>query len=195
MATQTSLAVEDAAAPPALPDLVTVKDLQQKKVARTLGKGHRVIYGAACAGETMILIFRIQFLAAAARAARPDPPSLVLCFDRTLSSRIAALLRQRGVALPCRTRPQMRAFKAALRRAQIPLQGMNAQAFKHFDWQHKSVQQLTLQSANGLEFPGIFIAGLQAIPMRDEALDDAMRLLQVGMARTTQRPVLSAHGE
>ena len=183
MATQTSLAFEDAAAPPALPDLVTVKNLQQKKVTRTLGKGHRVIYGAACAGETMILIFRIQFLAAAARAARPDPPILVLCFDRTLSSRIAALLRQRGVALPCRTRPQ------------IPLQGMNAQAFKHFDWQHKSVQQLTLQSANGLEFPGIFIAGLQAMPMRDEALDDAMRLLQVGMTRATQRPMLSAYDE
>ena len=393
---QTTLAfdhrTDEESAAPTLPDLMQVMDLQQEQVARTLGEGHRVIHGAAGSGKTMILIFRAQFLAAAARA---DRPILVMCFNRTLASRIEALLRERGVdervqvrtfhswcqdmvrsyqlgepqglrgsdyfdalalvleravdsgrvpggqytallideahdfedawlrmaarmvtpdtqsllvlyddaqsiyqaqrrkfnfasvgidargrtsilklnyrntaevlalamhcaqsllqgdglvhgddemqlvqpdsagrrgplpvlirarhegeeaelvvarmqqahsegaawqdlALLCRTRPQMRAFEAALRRAQIPLQSMNAQAFKRFDWQHGSVKLLTLHSAKGLEFPWVFIAGLQALPMRDEALQDALRLLYVGMTRATRQLVLSAHGE
>ena len=394
--TQATLAFDDdtpsAELKPALPDLVAVMDLQQEQVARTLGEGHRVIHGAAGSGKTMILIFRAQFLAP---AARPDRPILVMCFNRTLASRIEALLRQRGVdervqvrtfhswcqdmvrsyqldepvgprgsdyfdalalvleravdsgrvpggqytallideahdfedawlrmaarlvspetqsllvlyddaqsiyqarrrkfnfasvgidargrtsilklnyrntaevlalamhcaqsllqgdglehgddemqlvqpasagrrgplpvlisarhereeaelivarmqeavasgvdwldmAVLCRTRPQMRAIEAALVRAQVPLQSMNAQAFKHFDWQRASVKLLTLHSAKGLEFPWVFIAGLQAMPMRDEPLDDALRLLYVAMTRATQQLVLSAHGE
>ena len=394
--TQSTFAFDDGTPPaeqsPALPDLVAVMDLQQEQVARTLGEGHRVIHGAAGSGKTMILIFRAQYLAAAARA---DKPILVMCFNRTLASRIEALLRQRGVdervqvrtfhswcqdmvrsyqldepagprgsdyfdalalvleraldsgrvpggqytallideahdfedawlrmaarmvtpetqsllvlyddaqsiyqarrrkfnfasvgidargrtsilklnyrntaevlalamhcaqsllqgdglehgddemqlvqpasagrrgplpvlisarhereeaellvarmqearangvdwldmAVLCRTRPQMRAIEAALRSARVPLQSMNAQAFKRFDWQHASVKLLTLHSAKGLEFPCVFIAGLQAMPMRDESLDDALRLLYVAMTRATQQLVLSAHGE
>ena len=79
---------------PALPDLMQVMDLQQEQIARTLGEGHRVIHGAAGSGKTMILIFRAQQLAA---AARPDQPILVLCFNRSLADRIDSLLRQRGV--------------------------------------------------------------------------------------------------
>ena len=79
---------------PALPDLLQVMDLQQEQIARTLGEGHRVIHGAAGSGKTMILIFRAQHLAV---AARPDQPVLVLCFNRTLADRIAAQLRQRGI--------------------------------------------------------------------------------------------------
>ncbi len=78
----------------ALPDLMQVMDLQQEQVARTLGEGHRVIHGAAGSGKTMILVFRAQQLAAAARA---DQPILVLCFNRALSQRIEGLLRARGV--------------------------------------------------------------------------------------------------
>lgn len=77
-----------------LPDLMQVMDLQQEQVARALGEGHRVIHGAAGSGKTMILIFRAQQLAAAARA---DQPILVLCYNRALADRIDALLRQRGV--------------------------------------------------------------------------------------------------
>jgi len=79
---------------PVLPDLMQVMDLQQEQIARTLGEGHRVIHGAAGSGKTMILIFRAQFLAA---AARPDQPVLVLCFNRALADRIDAQMRQRGV--------------------------------------------------------------------------------------------------
>ena len=90
-------------APPALPDLLQVMDLQQEQVARTLGEGHRVIHGAAGSGKTMILVFRAQHLLS---TARPERPILVMCFNRTLADRIDALLRKRG----CDERVQVRTF-------------------------------------------------------------------------------------
>ena len=393
LSTQVSLGFDDEETPaqPALPDLMQVMDLQQEQVARTLGEGHRVIHGAAGSGKTMILIFRAQFLAA---AARPERPILVMCFNRTLATRIEAQLRQRGVdervqvrtfhswcqdmvrsyqlsepqglrgdayfealaqvleraldsgrvpggqymallideahdfedawlrmaarmvapetqsllvlyddaqsiyqtrrrkfnfasvgidargrtsilklnyrntaevlalamqcaqsllqgdglahgddemqlvqpasagrrgplpvlilarheseeaellaerllqaraegaawqdmAVLCRTRAQMRAIEAALRRHQVPLQSMAAQTFRRFDWQAADVKLLTLHSAKGLEFPWVFVAGLQAMPLQGEPLDEALRLLYVAMTRATQQLVLSAHG-
>ncbi|MDH5539973.1 MAG: NERD domain-containing protein/DEAD/DEAH box helicase, partial [Rhizobacter sp.] len=95
----------DMQAAPMLPDLMQVMDLQQEQIARTLGEGHRVIHGAAGSGKTMILIFRAQYLAA---AARPEQPILVLCFNRALADRIDATLRQRGVD----ERVQVRTFHA-----------------------------------------------------------------------------------
>jgi superfamily I DNA/RNA helicase len=56
------------------------------------------------------------------------------------------------------------------------------------------VKLLTLHSAKGLEFPAVHVAGLQAMPMRDEALEDAARLLYVGMTRATHDLALSACG-
>jgi hypothetical protein len=79
---------------PPLPDLMQVMDLQQEQVARGLGEGHRVVHGVAGSGKTMILIYRAELLA---RAARADQPILVLCFNRTLADRIESLLRQRAV--------------------------------------------------------------------------------------------------
>ena len=386
-----------AAASPALglPDLLQVMDLQQEQVARGLGEGHRVIHGAAGSGKTMILIYRAQFLAAAARA---DQPILVLCFNRSLADRIAHLLSQRGVdervqvrtfhswcqdlvrsyqlelprqpkgepkgdayftalaqaveravqtgrvpggqytallideahdfedawlriaarmidparnsllvlyddaqsiyqaqrrkfnfnsvgieargrtsilrlnyrntaevlalamqcaqsvltgdgtpreeddmplvqpatagrrgALPVliearhaaeeaallaerllaalaagvpledmavlfRTKALMRPLEQALAQRGLPVQSMNAVAFRHFDWRQPAVRLLTLHSAKGLEFPLVFVAGLQALPWRDEPLQDAVRLLYVAMTRATRELVLSAHG-
>jgi superfamily I DNA/RNA helicase len=387
---QPELALQpDGQATPVLPDLMQVMDLQQEQIARTLGEGHRVIHGAAGSGKTMILVFRAQQLAA---AARPEQPILVMCFNRALADHITALLRQRGVdervqvrtfhawcqdmvrsyqldvprgltgdayfdaladqversvetglvpggqysalligeahdfadawlriacrmvspatnsllvlyddaqsiyqarrrkfnfasvgieargrtsilklnyrntaevlalavhvaqsllqptgdargedepqlvqpasagrrgALPlliearqpadeaeliaeriaaareaglpcdeiavlCRTKSLMRPIEAALARRRIPLQSMNALAFRRFDWSIPSVKLLTLHSAKGLEFALVFIAGLQAMPLRDESLEDAVRLLYVGMTRATRELVLSA---
>jgi hypothetical protein len=93
-ATQVSLRFDADGAALVLPDLLQVMDLEQEQTARTLGDGHRVIHGAAGSGKTMILIFRAEQLAAAARA---DQPILVLCFNRALSQRIDAMLRERGV--------------------------------------------------------------------------------------------------
>lgn len=398
--TQAALAFDAPAAgaegapPPALqlPSLLQVMDLQQEQVARTLGEGHRVIHGAAGSGKTMILIFRAQFLAAAARA---DRPILVMCFNRTLATRIEGLLRARGVdervqvrtfhswcqdmvrsyqldaprglkgeayfealaqvleravdsgrvpagqytallideahdfedawlrmaarlvtpdtqsllvlyddaqsiyqkrrrkfnfaqvgidargrtsilklnyrntaevlalAMQCahsllsgdgtlrgeddmplvepasagrrgplpvlmaarhaheeaelialrmrqahdegvpwqdmavllRARPHMAAIEQALHRAKVPLQSMNTQAFRRFDWQHPSAKLLTLHSAKGLEFAWVCVAALQVLPMGAETLDEALRLLYVGMTRATQQLLLSASGD
>jgi hypothetical protein len=380
---------EDSA--PTLPDLLQVMDLQQEQVARTLGEGHRIIHGAAGSGKTMILIFRAQYLAA---AARPDQPVLVLCFNRTLADRIDAQLRQRGVdervqvrtfhswchdvvdsyqlhvppvadldmryrvmvetvehaletgfvpggqytallvdeahdfedvwlhmavrlvnpatnsmlvlyddaqsiyqkkrrkfnfasvgieargrtsilkmnyrntaevlalavhcaqgllqgagenrdddeiplvqpasagrrgALPvlmqgrdereeaeliaerieaahaagvplgdiavlCRTKYLMKPIEQALGRRGLDVQSMNSQAFRRFDWRRPSIKLLTMHSAKGLEFPLVFVAGLQALPMRNESLEDAARLLYVAMTRATHDLVLATHG-
>lgn len=378
---------------PLLPDLMQVMDLQQEQIARTLGEGHRVIHGVAGSGKTMILIYRAQQLAA---AARPDQPILVLCFNRALADRIDALLRQRGVdervqvrtfhswcqdlvnsyqlyvpdvpdrdahfrlladtveksietgfipggqymallideahdfeeawlrlatrmvspstqsllvlyddaqsiyqkkrrqfslasvgiqaqgrtsilklnyrntaeilalastcaqsllqrgeaagddpeALPLvqpssagrrgpmpvlisardpaeeaqllaeriaalvaegvplndmavlfRAKYQMAPLEQALQRAHIAFDSMNTRAFRRFDWATPSVKLITLHSAKGLEFPHVFIGGLQALPMKDETLDDAVRLLYVGMTRATQQLTLSRSGE
>ncbi|HRD97152.1 MAG TPA: NERD domain-containing protein/DEAD/DEAH box helicase [Rubrivivax sp.] len=377
------------AAPP-LPDLMQVMDLQQEQVARTLGEGHRVIHGAAGSGKTMILIYRAQVLAQAARA---DRPILVLCFNRALADRITHQLRQRGVdervqvrtfhawcqdlcdtyqldvprglkgdahfvalaatveravergrvpagqylallideahdfqdawlriasrmvdpqsnsllvlyddaqsiyqgkrrrfnfasvgvqaqgrtsilrlnyrntaevlalallcaqdlmtqptgaaeddmpvaqpasagrrgALPvliearhaqqeaellaerlaaahaagtpldemavlCRTRAQMWPIERALAARGLPLQSMNSPGFRRFDWRTGAIKLVTLHSAKGLEFSLVCVAGLHLLPLRDESLEDALRLLYVAMTRATRELVLSAHG-
>ncbi|MCW5665001.1 MAG: NERD domain-containing protein [Piscinibacter sp.] len=98
------------------------------------------------------------------------------------------------IAVLCRAKALMRPIERALRRRGIALQSMAAEAFRRFDWQRPSVKLLTLHSAKGLEFPDVFVAGLQALPMKDESLDDAARLLYVAMTRATHTLVLSAHG-
>lgn len=384
----------DDGTPPQLPDLMQVMDLQQEQIARTLGEGHRVIHGVAGSGKTMILIYRAQQLAA---AARPDQPILVLCFNRALADRIDAQLRQRGVdervqvrtfhswcqdvvnsyslqvpadrqdrdyypamvdvvdralqsgfvpggqytallvdeahdfedswlrmavklvhpatqsllvlyddaqsiyqkkrrqfslasvgiqaqgrtsilklnyrntaeilalastcaqsllqrgessidndpeALPLvqpasagrrgpmpvlisakdpaeeaqllaeriaalvadgvplndmavlfRAKYQMAPLEQALKRVHVAYDSMNTRAFRRFDWATPSVKLITLHSAKGLEFPHVFIGGLQALPMKDETLDDAVRLLYVGMTRATQQLTLARSGD
>jgi len=94
LTTQAALDFASGGAPISLPDLLEVMDLHQEQVARTLGAGHRVIHGVAGSGKTMVLVYRAEQLAA---AARPDRPVLVLCFNKPLSLRIDAMLRLRGV--------------------------------------------------------------------------------------------------
>ncbi|MBI2747057.1 MAG: NERD domain-containing protein [Burkholderiales bacterium] len=373
-----------------LPDLLQVMDLQQEQIARTLGEGHRVIHGVAGSGKTMILVFRAQQLAA---AARPDQPILVLCYNRTLAQRITTLLRERGVdenlvlcrtfhawcqdmvrayqldvpqdqqgndywqalvhavnravqtglvpggqylallideahdfdetwlqmavrmvnpasnsllvlyddaqsiyqkqrrkfsfssvgiqaqgrtsvlklnyrntaevlalAMQCaanlvaerpepedaiqtvqpatagrrgplpvlieasnpaeeaeliaervakavsegkspndiavlfRTRIRIDGVSLALQRKGIAIQAMRAQGATRFDWSKPSVKLITLHSAKGLEFPLVFIAGLDSMPWKDEPLEEEVRLLYVGMTRSTHSLVLTAAG-
>lgn len=98
------------------------------------------------------------------------------------------------MAVLCRTRPHMRPIEAALARCGLPVQSMANLAFRQFDWNASAVKLVTLHSAKGLEFAHVCIAGLQAGPLPGESLDDALRLLYVGMTRATQRLVLSGHG-
>lgn len=93
-----------AEAPPEVPDLLQVMDLQQEQVARTLGDGHRVIHGVAGSGKTMILVHRARLLA---REAEPARPVLVLCYNRALADRIEALVAPDE---PLRARLQVRTF-------------------------------------------------------------------------------------
>src|SRR5436190_8757318 len=57
---------------------VDVLDLEQEKVARQLGSGHRIIYGVPGSGKTIVLIAAARLLAEANRSV------LMLCFNRTL---------------------------------------------------------------------------------------------------------------
>lgn len=389
-AVQASLGFEADGETLALPNLMQVMDLQQEQTARTLGEGHRVIHGSAGSGKTMILIFRAQQLAAAARA---DQPILVLCYNRALAQRIDAMLRARGVdervvvrtfhawcsdmvrsyqlnqprnqrntdayyeelagtvqraldsglvplgqytallideahdfqdawlqmacklvtpatnsllilyddaqsiyqqkrrkfnfasvgveargrtsvlklnyrntaevlalamqcaqglltdkaeteeemqtvrpasagrrgplpvlleatnarqeadliaeriavaladgtalrdiAILCRIKKHMDLIEQALARNGIQCQSMNAPDFRSFDWTEASVKLITLHSAKGLEFPLVFIAGLDAMPFMNEPMDEEVRLLYVGMTRATERLVVSTAG-
>lgn len=75
-----------------LPDILRIMDLQQEQLARSLGDGHRVIHGVAGSGKTMILVYRCQYLARV--LARPI---LVLCYNKALATRLAQILKEKGV--------------------------------------------------------------------------------------------------
>jgi len=75
-----------------IPDLVKVMDLQQEKIARGLGAGHRVIHGVAGSGKTMILAYRCVYL-----AKTMHKPILVLCYNVTLAAHLRRLMTEKGV--------------------------------------------------------------------------------------------------
>ena len=78
--------------PDLVPDLMRVMDLEQERLARSLGEGHRVIHGVAGSGKTMILVYRCVHLAKLMRK-----PVLVLCYNRTLAERLRQLIDEQGV--------------------------------------------------------------------------------------------------
>lgn len=80
-----------ASAPTALESL-KVLDLRQERNARALGEGHRIVYGVAGSGKTVLLIARARLLAAQGA----DLRVLLLCFNVSL----AAYLR--GCLMDCR---------------------------------------------------------------------------------------------
>jgi Nuclease-related domain/UvrD-like helicase C-terminal domain/AAA domain len=115
-----------------------------------------------------------------------------------MAERIAELNDQRvplsEIAVLARTKFLLAPIERALGTRGLAVQSMGMQAFKRFDWQRPSIKLLTMHSAKGLEFQHVFVIGLQALPMRDESIEDAIRLLYVAMTRATQALVLSAHG-
>lgn len=72
---------------------VRVMDCQQEKIARNLGGGHQIIYGAAGSGKTMLLIYRCLQL----HERYPGQPILVLCYNINLAAWLSDTLRARGV--------------------------------------------------------------------------------------------------
>lgn len=97
------------------------------------------------------------------------------------------------IAVLCRAKYLMRPIEQALSRRRIAWQSMHAQPVSRFDWKKPSVKLLTMHSAKGLEFPFVFVAGLQALPVKNEPIDDELRLLYVAMTRATRELTLSAH--
>jgi len=73
-------------------DTIRIMDLQQEKLARSLGAGHRVIHGVAGSGKTLILGYRCQKLAHTS-----SKPILVLCFNISLAARLRAFISAKGV--------------------------------------------------------------------------------------------------
>jgi len=57
-----------------------VLDLRQERNARSLGDGHRIVYGVAGSGKTVILIARARLV-----AEHPEKRALILCFNRALA--------------------------------------------------------------------------------------------------------------
>ncbi|HEY8683378.1 MAG TPA: 3'-5' exonuclease, partial [Rhodanobacter sp.] len=76
-----------------IPELVKVMDAQQEQLARSLGDEHRIIHGVAGSGKTMILGFRAMQL-----ARELAKPILVLCYNKTLATRLDQLLGERGLS-------------------------------------------------------------------------------------------------
>ncbi len=111
-----------------------------------------------------------------------------------VAAALAAGERLDDIAVVCRAKYLMKPIERALARRALGFQSMAAQAYRHFDWQRASLKLLTMHSAKGLEFRLVFVAGLQALPMKGEAPDAAARLLYVAMTRATHELVLSAHG-
>lgn len=77
----------------AVPDMVKIMDLEQEKLARNLGPGHRIIHGVAGSGKTLILAYRCLQLDRMGLAT----PILVLCYNKTLASSLKQILTAKGV--------------------------------------------------------------------------------------------------
>ena len=75
-----------------LPDVLRVMDLQQEQLARSLGEGHRVIHGVAGSGKTLILGYRAEHLAKLCTR-----PILILCYNKTLASKLASVMEAKGI--------------------------------------------------------------------------------------------------
>ena len=75
-------------------EVLEVLDRRQEQVARALGEGHRVFFGVAGSGKTVLLLARARLLAEQG----PDRQVLVLCYNRALSAYLASQLA--SVAAP-----------------------------------------------------------------------------------------------
>lgn len=69
---------------------LSVLDIRQERNARSIGDGHRLIFGVAGSGKTVLLISRARMLA----AQKPEASILVLCFNRMLANFLKDTLQE-----------------------------------------------------------------------------------------------------
>lgn len=74
--------------------ILTVMDLEQERLAKNLGEGHRLLRGVAGSGKTWTLICRARILA----QLHPDWKILVLCYNISLTTMLKQMIDM--VALP-----------------------------------------------------------------------------------------------
>jgi hypothetical protein len=67
---------------------LAVLDLRQERHARSIGSGHRIVYGVAGSGKTILLLARARLLSQQG----PDKEILVLCFNFALAAYLAGVL-------------------------------------------------------------------------------------------------------
>jgi hypothetical protein len=70
---------------------LAVLDLRQERNARAVGEGHRIVYGVAGSGKTVLLIARAKLL-----AEEPAKRILVLCYNRLLAAHLATATANHG---------------------------------------------------------------------------------------------------
>ena len=66
-------------------------DLRQERNARSIGEGHRIVYGVAGSGKTVLLIARARLV-----AEDPAKRLLILCFNRALAEHFQEIFRGSG---------------------------------------------------------------------------------------------------
>jgi superfamily I DNA/RNA helicase len=69
-------------------DKIKLLDDEQEELARELGEGHRLIFGVAGSGKTILLIARARYLA----IQHPEWKILILCYNRLLKNLLFHLL-------------------------------------------------------------------------------------------------------
>ncbi|TFF90288.1 MAG: hypothetical protein EU548_03750, partial [Promethearchaeota archaeon] len=69
-------------------DKIQLLDEKQEELARELGEGHRLLFGVAGSGKTVLLIARARFLA----LKNPNWKILILCYNRLLRNLLFHLL-------------------------------------------------------------------------------------------------------
>ena len=62
-------------------EIARVMDLEQERLARSLGDGHRLLRGVAGSGKTIVLLCRVRYLL----DQHPDWKILVVCYNRVLA--------------------------------------------------------------------------------------------------------------
>jgi superfamily I DNA/RNA helicase len=123
------------------------------------------------------------------RAANPRDEADWLASAAEVALQEGLLPEQMAVLAP--TKGQLLPMAHALRRRGLAVQGQHEEGFRQFDWRARRIKLMTFHAAKGLEFPWVAIGGLQALPLRSDSEDDALRLLYVAMTRSTGRLWLS----
>ena len=91
---------DDSTTPPEPPETPELKvlDIQQERHARQIGGGHRLVFGVAGSGKTVLLMARARLLAMGAQNEGKKRRVLVLCYNVVLAAYLRAALAD---SAPC----------------------------------------------------------------------------------------------